>query len=498
MPAALAPALEVAGVAAVVLAVLRLSRRFALIRKIRVALAAAGLLIGILVVETHLPLAGRESVTTASLAVLVLVAVHVFLQLVDHGVQEKLLRPKGVTVPRLLYEVVNFLVLGGVALALLKSLYAVDLTGFLVTSTVLSAIIGLSLQDVLSSFMSGIALQIESPIAVRDWIRVGDKEGEVVQMNWRTVTLRSRDGHNVVLPNSRIAKEDLANFSRPRGIALFHATVGVAYAHAPGEVKGVLGNAIAGAEGVCDSPPPEVLVLGFADSAIEYDVRFWVRDFGRSAGARDAILSRVWYALRRSGMGIPFPQREVAVRQVSEGDEARRTERLRRENAAVLRSVDTFRPLTDEQIESLARHARLERFTSGERLVRQGDDGESLFVVKSGQVRVERSAEGGAPQVIACLGPGSFFGEMSLLTGEPRTASVYASGELEVTVVDKVSFAAVIQADDRLARALSEELERRSGPLLQDSTGRSAEESPVAGDSRTLFARIQRFFGLES
>ncbi len=497
VPAPLAPALEVAGLALLVLAVFRLSRGSSLIRRIRFALAGAALLAGVLAAERHLSHPGREAVTTASLAVLLLVAVYVFLQLADHVVWEKLLKPKGVHVPRLLFDVLNFIVLGGVGLALLKALYSVDLTGFLVTSTVLSAILGLSLQDVLASFMSGIALQIERPFAVTDWIRVGDEEGQVVQMNWRTITLRSRDGHNVVLPNSRIAKENLAILSRPSGASLFHATVGVGYAHPPGDVRAVLAAAIEGAEGICEAPAPEVFVKGFADSAIEYDLRFWVRDFARAARARDAVLSRAWYGLHRAGMAIPFPQREVAVRQVVEGDEARRADRLRRECAAVLRSVETFNPLSDEQVEVLARDARPERFTDGERLVRQGDEGRSLFVVKAGRVRVEQAADDGVPVVVARMGPGSFFGEMSLLTGEPRNASVYAEGELEVTVVDKESFATVLQADHRLAEALSEELERRSRLAPAGGADRPGAASPPEGDSGTFFARIQRFFRLE-
>ncbi|KAA0255051.1 mechanosensitive ion channel [Acidobacteria bacterium ACD] len=497
MPLLLFVALEAVTIAALVVAVRRVSRRSELVSRVRFSLCAAALLVGVLLLEPRLAHPGRDSVTTAAAAVLVLVALHVVLQVVDHLVWKRLLEPRHVSVPRLLFDVFNFLVLAGVGAALLKSLYSVNLTGFLVTSTVLSAILGLSLQDVLASLMAGIALQIEGSVSPREWVRVGDKEGEVVQTSWRTITLKAREGHHVVLPNAKVAREELVNYSRPGPLERLRATVGVAYAHPPGEVKAALERAALGAEGVSPSPPPEAIVTAFGESAVEYDLRFFTLDFARAHQVRDAVLTRVWYALRRAGMEIPFPRREVAVHHVSDAQAAERAEALRRDSFDVLRSVRTFHPLTDEQVRSLARTARLERYTAGEALVRQGDEGRSLFVVRSGQVRVERTDADGARRELAKLGPSSFFGETSLLTGEPRSASVVALTELEVVVVEKDAFGAVILSDPRLVRDLSLELERRA----QEEARLSAEPGRAAAtsveDSGSFLTRIQRFFGIE-
>jgi small-conductance mechanosensitive channel/CRP-like cAMP-binding protein len=495
MSPALLPALEAAGIALLVVAVFRFSRRSRLVAHIRFALAGLGFLGALLVLDRPLRHPGQEALSKAALAALVLLTVHVLLQIADHVVWERFLKPRHISVPRLLFDVFNALVLAGVAVTLLKVLYSFNLTGLLVTSTVLSAILGLSLQDVLSSVMAGIALQMEGPIAPRDWVRVGDKEGEVVQMNWRTITLRSRDGHNVVLPNARVAREDIVNYSRPGPSVMLHATVDVAYAHPPAEVKAVLEAAVSGAQGVSAAPPVEVLVSRFAESAVEYDLRFWTRDLARSPAVRDAALSRAWYALRRAGLAIPFPQREIALRQVPETRDDERLERRRAESFDALRNVETFRPLTDEQVSDLSRHARLERYTAGEALVRQGEAGRSLFVVRAGDVRVEK-ADGSSTRELARLGPGSFFGEMSLLTGEPRSASVVALGEVEVVVVEKDAFATLLHDDGHLARALSEALEERS----REQARVAAPAADAIGQQAVtdgLLDRIQRFFGLE-
>ena len=495
MSPALVSALEAAGVTILVVAVFRLSHRSGLVSRIRFALAALGLLAAFLLLESQAHHPGREALSKAALAALVLVAVHVVLQIADHVVWERILKPRHISVPRLLFDIFNALVLAGVAVTLLKVLYSFNLTGLLVTSTVLSAILGLSLQDVLSSLMAGIALQMEGPLAPKEWVRVGDKEGEVVQMNWRSLTLRSRDGHHVVLPNSRVAREDIVNFSRPGPAVMLHATIGVAYAHPPGEVKAVLEAAVAGAPGVSAAPPVEALVSRFADSAVEYDLRFWTRDLAGVAAVRDAALSRAWYALRRAGLAIPFPQREIALRQVPENRDDERLEKRRVESFDALRSVETFRPLTDEQVADLARHARLERFTAGEALVHQGEAGRSLFVVRIGDVRIERT-DGGASRELARLGPGSFFGEMSLLTGEPRSASVVALGEVEVVVVEKDAFSTLLHDDGHLARALSEALEERTREQARVATSATDGTGPQVVTGR-LLDRIQRFFGLE-
>jgi CRP-like cAMP-binding protein len=260
-------------------------------------------------------------------------------------------------------------------------------------------------------------------------------------------------------------------------------------------VKAVLSSAITGAEGVAAAPPPEVLVSRFAESAVEYDLRFWTRDIARVPVVRDAALSRAWYALRRAGLAIPFPQREVSLRHVPENLDEERLERRRVESFDALRNVETFRPLSDEQVRDLARHARLERYTAGEALVRQGEAGRSLFVVRTGDVRIEK-ADGSSTRELARLGPGSFFGEMSLLTGEPRSASVIALGEVEAVVVEKDAFATLLHDDGHLARALSEALAERSRSQARVETPAADTTSPLAVTDG-LLDRIQRFFGLE-
>ncbi|MEK7325930.1 MAG: mechanosensitive ion channel family protein, partial [Chloroflexota bacterium] len=361
------------------------------------------------------------------------------------------------------------------------------------------AVIGLALQDMLGNVVAGLALQLDQPFTVSDWVYVSEQEGQVVQMNWRTLTIRTRDNHNVIIPNANVAKQEIINYSRPTPLQRLHATVGIAYRHPPVLVKEALSRAASGAGGVAADPAPEILVKDFGEFAIHYDVRYWITDYARAQQIQDAVLTRIWYELRRAGLTIPFPARDVTVHMRGDDHDTRAQEQLRREIFAELRPLAVFAPLSDAQIEMLVRGAGLQRYTAGETLVRQGDAGDSLFVIKSGQVRVDVRSESGQVTTVATLDSGDFFGETSLLTGEPRTASVIALAETEVVVVDKADFAEALAADTGILEGLSMALESRMRNLAEQVAAAGADTASARQPPQraALLTRIRGFFGVQ-
>jgi small-conductance mechanosensitive channel len=480
--------------------VLWLLRGLAAVRRVRASALLAALMAGLYLVVRGSGAPGEATLLQFILAAALMLGANAALQLLDLVLWDYVLgRRRHMAVPRLLVDLFNFAGLAAAALAILSGVFHVPLNSLLVTSTVVSAVIGLALQDMLGNIVAGLALQLERPFAVGDWVQVSGQEGQVVQMNWRTLTLRTRENHNVFLPNASAAKQDIVNYSRPTPLQMLHADVGLAYRHAPGVVKAAITRAVAGVEGVRAEPAPEVLVNAYGDFAVHYDVRYWITDYARAPQIRDAVLARIWYELRRAGLTIPFPVREVFMHTVPEDHEVRAQEQLRREMFADLRPLSVFAPLSDAQIEQVVRGAALQRYTTGEALVRQGEVGDSLFVIKSGAVRVDVESEGGQITTVARLGPDEFFGEMSLLTGEPRSASVIAQIETEVIVVDKADIAPVLTSDTGLLEAISLALEARvrnraeqvalgTGPLSPDR-----QPPPRAA----LLRRIRGFFGIK-
>ncbi len=404
-------------------------------------------------------------------------------------------------IPRLVIDVLNFILMATLAVVLLNTIFDVQLTAFLVTSTVLSAVIGLSLQDILGNVFAGLALQLERPYEMEDWVEINGIEGAVEEMNWRVLTVRTRNNDVMAIPNATVSKTVVTNYSKPTKLHLAHVEVGVAYAHPPERVKEVLLSAVADTSGVSAKPSPTVFLLDFGSSSIQYDVRFWIKDFARKPHISDAVRSRIWYCLQRAEMGIPFPIRDVYLHTVTPDHEAKLRADLRSDILRELRKVDLFSPLGDNEINLLAERSSIFRYTRGEPIVRQGDTGDSLYIIRNGSVEVTLATGKNEPVSVATLGPGKFFGEMSLLTGEPRSATVSALEETQVVVVRKDGLKIVLENNPGLVEPLSEMLDNRRRELEDTMTKASKQKKQVeikTGHSQKedLLARVRAFFKL--
>lgn len=404
-------------------------------------------------------------------------------------------------IPKLVLDVVAFLLMAGVALVLLNLLFNVRLTAFLVTSTVVSAVIGLSLQDILGNVFSGLALQFERPYEKDDWVTIDGTEGQVVEMSWRCLSIRDRNNDLLLFPNSVVSKTLVKNHMKPSKLNLARVKVGVSYGSPPETVKRVLLQAVSDTRGVSVRPAPSIYLDSFSDSSITYEVRFWITDFTTKPMVVDAVRCRIWYCLHRAEMNIPFPIRDVFLHTVEPDSREKLRQNLQREIFIALRSVQLFDPLPDQELEELAGDSSILRYTVGEVLVRQGDTGDSLYILQSGCVEVSVCAgEGHRAMKVAELVPESFFGEMSLLTGDPRSATVTAREETIVVVVKKKGMERVFRMDPSLAEPLSELLQARLDQLhaasMESEKSVDGKENSRKDGREDILTRIRTFFGL--
>ena len=441
---------------------------------------------------------GDSTFSKIALAATIMLSSNIVLQILNLLFWDYLLKKQvDVHIPRLVIDIINFIVLAIVAVAVLNGIFGVKLTAFLVTSTVLSAVIGLSLQDILGNLFAGLALQMERPYNLGEWVSVGDNEGVIVQMNWRTLTIRTRSGDHVTIPNATVSKDTVANHSRPDRKHMCRVKVGMAYNHNPETVKSLIINLLNKMDGVLDTPPPRVFLESFQDYSILYDVRFWITEYNRKPELENTVRTRIWYALGRAGMTIPFPIRDVTLREISaDYEEVRREEKLQI-IVKELSAIELFRHLTQEQIQKLARSSSRLVYAPGETLVKQGDTDVSLFMISRGEVEITVEDFGKISR-IAKLHSGDYFGEMSLLTGEPRSASVTALEETEVIRVEKAGMSEILEKEESILEPLSAMLHKR----LKELSGRSVDSS-IKKDAgkRTdkkehLLTRIRDFFGI--
>ncbi len=406
-----------------------------------------------------------------------------------------------IPIPRLVVDIVNFVIMATIAVVLLNVLFNVQLTAFLVTSTVLSAVIGLSLQDILGNVFAGLSLQLERPYEMEDWVKVDGIEGAIEEMNWRVLTIRTRDNDLMTVPNSTVSKTVVTNFSKPTKLHLTHISVGVAYTNPPGKVKKVLLGAVSDTTGISIKPSPSIFLKDFGSSSIEYDVRFWIKDFSRRPHIEDAVRSRIWYCLQRAGMSIPFPIRDVHLHTVPPDHQEKLRSELYEEIHRELTKLELFDPLDYEDISTLSSFSSILRYTRGETMVRQGDTGDSLYIIRTGSVEVTLKTGNNDPVALASLGPGNCFGEMSLLTGEPRCATVTALEETQVVVVDKEGLKVLFEANPEVIEPLSSMLEKRRAEQIASRAKASKQGKKIQGKSRDkhkddILSRMKAFFKL--
>jgi small-conductance mechanosensitive channel/CRP-like cAMP-binding protein len=402
---------------------------------------------------------------------------------------------RGAAPPALLDSVIAVLLYGVGAALVANRWFGVELTLFLGTSAVVGAVVGLALQDSLGNLFAGIALHTEAPFRVGDWVRVGDRDGKVEEISWRATRLRTWDGDTLTVPNNDVARHGILNYSLPKAPHSRVVSLGVSYHTPPNKVVSALEALLTQVPGLVSDPAPVVRVLGYAESAVHYEVRYWIPAYDAYRRIESEIHRLLWYHFRRHGIEIPFPSRNVYIHQAgaTEGAESPAT-RLQR----ALRGIDLFRPLSDDELRAAAARFRPLHYAGGERIIEEGAPGDSFFLIDNGEVQVSKKM-GGFSRELARLMEGQFFGEMALLTGEPRTATVVAASDVDVFVLDKSGFQDIIAANPAIAVDMSSLLAERREALSQaegDVTHRFDAQGNPAELKQRILDRIRSYFGV--
>jgi small-conductance mechanosensitive channel/CRP-like cAMP-binding protein len=346
-----------------------------------------------------------------------------------------------------------------------------------------AVVIGLALQDTLGNLFAGLAIQIEKPFRVGHWVQIGGIDGQVSEVTWRATKVRTKAGNFVIVPNSKLSDDIIVNYSEPTVESRIEVEVGVTYDAAPNVVKAAILEAIRDEPLIARTREPEVLVVNFAASSIDYRIRVWTTDFAADERLRDRIRSAVYYAFKRRRIEIPYPMQVQYNREEPKG-----LPPLSPAAAGVLHAVPIFAALSEEDHGELARVAVPTLYAQGEVVVREGGAGRSMFVVVSGGV-VVRVGDGG--NEVARIAPGGFFGEMSLLTGAPRNATVSALADSELLEIDLEPFRRFVLANPAAVEQIGAAVAKRRAELEERRAAGSV-AAPVEAP-QTLIDRIRKF-----
>jgi len=394
-------------------------------------------------------------------------------------------RRRDVAAPQLLRGIVSLVLYIILFASAVHAAFDVEVSKYLAGTAVIAAVLALALQETLGNLFAGIALHMEDTYEIGDVIHSGDYVGVVEGVSWRATRIRGFSNQRIVLPNSLIARERIEVFPR-NNLNGRTISIGIDYNVAPANVIGILTQVAAHVDGVARELPCFARVAGFGDSAVNYEVKYFTRDYSARDRIDADIRKAVWYALRRNNIAIPFPIRAFQAYNPPTGEQLTPEETFRH-----LREVDILDPLSDQALQSIAAAVKVHFYSKGEAILRHGTAGESMFVVHSGKVivRLPDDSMTGWHQV-AELGPGSFFGEMALLTGEMRAADVVAMTDVVALEIGKDSLQPILNSHPDLAGAISHQIMQRR-EHLDSIKGDTPEEVEM-----TLMSKIRSYFGL--
>jgi small-conductance mechanosensitive channel/CRP-like cAMP-binding protein len=402
--------------------------------------------------------------------------------------------------PIILRDVVQGVLYVGVGLASLRAI-GVEPSSLLTTSALLTAVVGLSLQETLGNLFAGLAIQNQETIVVGDWVRFADGHdgvGEVIEINWRATHFLTPGHAQVVVPNGVLARSTIRNYSRPTPVVRIETEIVLPYDVSPEHARTILLAALQGVEGIAREPAPSVVVGDFNDSGVAYSVRFFITDFSRHDPIESAARQRILYALRRAKIEIPFPQRHfdlvgTAATKLAGLPEPKAV--AASDLAARLARTEVFRGLDRALLASLGETTQPLLYAPGEIIIRQNDPGTDLYALERGQVELVVGNEEGLPVRVSVLDAGAVFGEAAFLTGGRRMATIVALSECEVLAIPRSSLHHLLEKNralsERLAKVLADRMDLLSQALNQ------AAENRLDDDRRSdlLFERIRQFFG---
>ena len=361
-------------------------------------------------------------------------------------------------VPRLFRDLSRvFLILCGIALVL-SVVWGTDLGGLIAALGVGSIVIGLALQDTLGNLFSGIALLFERPFTEGDWVEVDDITGKVIEINWRSVHLLTRELEMMVIPNAVLAGATIRNYRRPQKLHIEVIEVGFSYNDPPNKVKRVMKEIALSTKGVLERPEPIIQTISYDDSSIGYKVRLFLSDYDKVPQIRDEFVTRVWYAAERNNLNIPFPIRTVYHNPPTKVNSTA----IINDYIKKMRDLPSFASVSNEVLTELAQCTSDRFFGSGEQAMVQGMHSEEFMAIVKGKsevsVRLENSAK---ERVIAELSEGDFFGESALSGKGINPVTVTATSDLELLVIPIEELQQALEHSTRLRQEIGAVMESR-------------------------------------
>ncbi len=417
-------------------------------------------------------------------------------------------RKQAFPLPDLLLDIFRGILVVTLALLVLRFELSIDIGPLLASTALLTAVAGFALQGVLGNLMAGMSLHLVRTLKPGVWVEVDGIEGRILRTNWRETRIRTRGGHLYIIPNARIAASKIHNYAEPTPLRRHVVNVGASYSDAPDEVMAAMVAAARAVPEVRSSPAPEAMITEFQDFGVNYRLEFWTTELQRHNPIDGAVNRVIWYQFKRRGIEIPFPMSDKLLNDfmavvynqrrlppVPEDISRTVDDLLRSDLCTGLLQSESGEPLfTPQDLEKLAPHLGRLPYTNGETLCAQGDGGETFWIVTGGKL-MGTVAQDGHTAAEFELGPGAVVGEMSCLTGLPRSATLMTTTGTELLEFGPAAFQALLELHPGIPERLADLAAARAAEnqaSLETLAGSLQPESPIVLEKRGILGRLLR------
>jgi small-conductance mechanosensitive channel/CRP-like cAMP-binding protein len=396
------------------------------------------------------------------------------------------------------------------------STHGLNPAGALASAAVVSAVLAISLQSTLGNILGGVALQLDGSIHEGDWIQLENgRQGRIRAIRWRHTVVETRDWSTIIVPNAQLLANNITILGKREGRNVHQRMwvwFNVDFRFQPTRVIQVVEGAIAAAPitGVAAEPAPNCVCMDFTkdnrESFATYAVRYWLTDLAHDDPTNSRVRARIFTGLRRAGIPLALPASTAWVHIEDETRAQKKLDRTRDARIPALRNVPLFRTLTDAELGTLAEGMSEVIYCAGEYCTRQGAVAHWLYIMTSGSVEIRATFDPDGPEgplgatskVVTKLDSPDVFGEMGLMTGEPRTADVVALTDVICFRLGKETFERVLLGRPEIAHEFSDKLAKQRIELiaLRDGLDASEKEARESKERDQILGSIRSFFSL--
>ncbi|MDA0306370.1 MAG: mechanosensitive ion channel family protein [Proteobacteria bacterium] len=399
-------------------------------------------------------------------------------------------------VPKLLFDLFGIVLFIAALIGVVGVVFGKSIGGLLATSGVLTGIIAFAVRDLIADVFAGIALAIEKPFKIGEWLQFGGgtppETGRVVETNWRAVRMVTVQGRTMVMPNSVLTRREFVNLSKPKQFFRTVKQICVDFSVPPERAVDIILSAIKATPGIVVSQAPLILIDELNERGTVFSIHFWVPDYPAMFLIERQVMVNVINFLNQAGYSPAYPKNEIDL-----------TWRHRREISqeleisSLIRRVKLLKALTSEELDQLESKLAAVSFPANTVIVSEGEQGDSLFIVLTGLVRA--TIQNGKDEIeVGTIKPGEVFGEMSLLTGSPRNASVTTVTDTALVEIKRHHLQPVLKANPAVIDQLSEieSMRANARDLALNTSTEDMNDIKKLGLKHFLKRQISKFFGV--